>query len=334
MNVLVTGAAGFIGFHVSKKLLKDGYQVIGIDSINEYYDTSIKYSRLKILNEFSQFTFYKCNIENYDELRELLEGCNLSGIIHLAAQAGVRYSIENPFEYSRSNLAGFTSILEIARSFKINHLVYASTSSVYGANENLPFSERNIADHPIQFYAATKRANELMAHSYSALFQLPSTGLRFFTVYGPWGRPDMALFKFTKNILAGEEIEVFNNGNHIRDFTYIDDIVDGILRAFGSPATPNEAWDSQNPEPNSSFAPFKIYNIGNSKPIKLLQYIELIERKLNKKAKIKFFPLQPRDVVSTKSDISSLSAELGYNPTIDVKIGVSNFIDWYLEYYK
>ncbi|MDC1140642.1 NAD-dependent epimerase [Gammaproteobacteria bacterium] len=334
MYIVVTGAAGFIGFHVTQKLLAEGYKVIGVDNINDYYDTGIKFARLDILQNQQNFTFLKCNIDCYEELDKGLKDFEIAGVIHLAAQAGVRYSIENPFEYTQSNLVGFTSILEIARSHKINHLVYASTSSVYGANTNLPFSEKNLADHPIQFYAATKRANELMAHSYSSLFSIPTTGLRFFTVYGPWGRPDMALFKFTKNILAGKEIEVFNNGNHLRDFTYIEDIVDGILKAFHSPPTSDANWDSHNPAPDSSFAPFKIYNIGNGTPITLMKYIELIERYLNKKAHIKYLPLQPGDVVSTESDISSISTNLGYKPSVDVQIGVKNFIDWYLEYYK
>jgi UDP-glucuronate 4-epimerase len=334
MHVLVTGAAGFIGFHVAQKLLAEGCKVIGIDNINNYYDIGIKFARLDILQNQQNFTFLKCNIDRYEELDKGLKDFEISGIIHLAAQAGVRYSIENPFEYTKSNLLGFTSILEIARFHKIRHLVYASTSSVYGANTNLPFSEKNIADHPIQFYAATKRANELMAHSYSSLFSIPTTGLRFFTVYGPWGRPDMALFKFTKNILAGKEIEVFNNGNHLRDFTYIDDIVDGILKAFHSPSSPDLNWDSQNPIPDTSFAPFKIYNIGNGTPISLMQYIELIETYLNKKAHIKYLPLQPGDVVGTASDISSISSNLEYKPRVDVKVGVKHFIDWYLEYYK
>jgi len=334
MYIVVTGAAGFIGFHVAKKLLGEGYKVIGIDNINNYYDTGIKFARLNILQNQQNFIFLKCDIDQYDELNKGLDGFEVEGIIHLAAQAGVRYSIENPFEYTKSNLTGFTSILEIAKSHKINHLVYASTSSVYGANKNLPFAEKNIADHPIQFYAATKRANELMAHSYSSLFSIPTTGLRFFTVYGPWGRPDMALFKFTKNILAGEEINVFNNGNHHRDFTYIDDIVDGILKAFNSPPAPDINWDSYNPVPDSSFAPFKIYNIGNGKPITLMKYIELIEKYLNKKAKIKYLPLQPGDVVNTASNITSISANLEYKPLIDVSVGVKNFVDWYLDFYK
>lgn len=334
MYIVVTGAAGFIGFHVAKTLLAEGYKVIGIDNINNYYDTRIKFARLNILQNQQNFTFLKCNIDKYDELNEGLDGFEILGIIHLAAQAGVRYSIENPFEYARSNLIGFTSILEIAKSHKIKHLVYASTSSVYGANKNLPFDEKNIADHPIQFYAATKRANELMAHSYSSLFSIPTTGLRFFTVYGPWGRPDMALYKFTKNILAGKEIKVFNNGNHHRDFTYIDDIVDGILKAFHSPSTPDANWDSYNPVPDSSFAPFKIYNIGNGTPITLMKYIELIEKYLNKKAQIKYLPLQAGDVVNTASNISSISANLEYKPLVDVSVGVKNFVDWYLDFYK
>jgi len=334
MNILVTGSAGFIGFHVVLRLLHEGYSVIGIDNMNDYYDVNIKKSRLKILKSKENFTFFNSNIENYDIFMHQLKGFEILGIIHLAAQAGVRHSIENPFVYANSNLLGFTSILEAARNFKVNNLVYASTSSVYGANENLPFAEKNIADHPIQFYAATKRANELMAHSYSSLFKIPSTGLRFFTVYGPWGRPDMALFKFTKNILADKEIEVFNHGKHLRDFTYIDDIVDGIIRAFKSPSQPADNWDPSNPSPNVSSAPFKIYNIGNSNPVALIDYISLIEKYLNKKAKIKYLPLQKGDVVSTKADIDSIASDLGYSPTIDVKVGVKNFIDWYLDYYK
>ncbi|MDA8709805.1 NAD-dependent epimerase [Gammaproteobacteria bacterium] len=334
MHILVTGAAGFIGFHVASRLLNKGHAVIGIDNMNDYYDVRIKNSRLQILKSNNKFTSINCNIEDFDKLAKELNGFQVSGIIHLAAQAGVRYSIENPFAYANSNLLGFTSILEFARNFKVNHLVYASTSSVYGLNENLPFSEKNIADHPIQFYAATKRANELMAHSYSSLFKIPSTGLRFFTVYGPWGRPDMALFKFTKNILANKEIQVFNNGKHIRDFTYIDDIVDGILRAFNSPPNADQNWQPRHPSPDSSSAPFKIYNIGNSNPINLMEYINLIEEYLQKKAKIKYLPLQQGDVVRTQSDLSSINSSLGYSPKINVKVGVRNFIEWYLDYYK
>jgi UDP-glucuronate 4-epimerase len=332
--ILVTGAAGFIGFHVASKLLKEGYQVIGLDNLNSYYDVKLKKSRLEILSKSQNFTFLELHIHKYERLKEECSNFKIEKIVHLAAQAGVRYSIENPFAYAESNLVGFTSILELARLHEVKNLVYASTSSVYGANTNLPFSEKNIADHPIQFYAATKRANELMAHSYSSLFNLPTIGLRFFTVYGPWGRPDMALFKFTKKILADEPIDVFNHGNHIRDFTYVDDIVNGIILAMNSTETPTSKWDPSNPKPHNSIAPYRIYNIGNSQPVTLMEYINQIETFLGKKASINFLPLQKGDVVSTESDISLIHEDLGYMPTTSIEQGIHNFLEWYQDYYR
>lgn len=332
--ILITGSAGFIGFHVTLKLLEQGYEVTGLDNLNSYYDVQLKKSRLKKLTQFTNFNFIESDVQNYERIKEELKNLKIVKIIHLAAQAGVRYSIENPFAYAESNLMGFTSILELAKAYQVENLIYASTSSVYGANTNLPFSEKNNADHPIQFYAATKRANELMAHSYSSLFNLPTIGLRFFTVYGPWGRPDMALFKFTKKILAGESIDVFNNGDHVRDFTYIDDIVNGIILAMDYSMSNTDNWDSSNPKPHNSIAPYRIYNIGNSKPVKLMEYINQIEKYLGKTAKINFLPLQKGDVISTESDISLIKNDLGYSPTTSIENGIKKFLEWYQDYHR
>ena len=331
MKYLVTGSAGFIGFHVSKSLLENGHEVLGIDNLNNYYDIKLKQARLSILQKFPGFFFCKNDICNTSEVEKIFSSHSPEHVIHLAAQAGVRNSISSPRDYLENNLIGFFNILDCARRFSVKHFVYASTSSVYGANELLPFAEINHADHPIQFYAATKRSNELMAHSYSAVFDMPTSGVRFFTVYGPWGRPDMALFKFTKNILNGEPINVFNHGNHMRDFTYVDDIVSGILTVSSHPAQSNPQWDPLRPDPSSSKAPFQIYNIGNSTPVNLMKYIEIIEGFLDKKAIINFEPMQQGDVKETISDISKIS-KLGYEPLTDIETGIKNFISWYKQY--
>tara|TARA_B100000900_G_scaffold383803_1_gene372055 strand:+ start:2315 stop:3316 length:1002 start_codon:yes stop_codon:yes gene_type:complete len=330
-RILLTGCAGFIGYHLAKRLLSNSYIVIGIDNMNSYYDVSLKESRLSGLTEESNFSFINQDISSESILSLIPEDIDI--IINLAAQAGVRNSIDNPSDYTSSNLVGFSNILELARRKK-SRLIYASTSSVYGANENQPFSELNIADHPIQYYAATKRANEIMAHSYSSMYQIESIGLRFFTVYGPYGRPDMALFKFTSNILKGLPIQVFNNGNHIRDFTYIDDIVDGITACISYIFSEDLTWDAAKPSPEKSSAPYRIFNLGNSKPVKLLEYVKIIEELLNKKAIVEYLPLQKGDVISTESDISLAKRELGFNPKTNIKEGISNFLQWYKDYYN
>jgi len=338
MKILVTGNAGFIGFHVARRLIERGDSVVGFDVVNDYYDPALKEARLAELDELSRrqgadYRFIRADLADRDAVDAAFREGGFDRVIHLAAQAGVRYSLENPQSYVQSNLVGFTNILEACRHHGVGHLVYASTSSVYGANRKMPFSEHDGADHPLQLYAATKRANELMAHSYSHLFGLPTTGLRFFTVYGPWGRPDMALFKFTRNILAGEPIEVFNHGNHTRDFTYVDDIVEGVIRAADQPAKPNDAWDAENPDPATSGAPWRIFNIGNSTPVKLGEYIEALEEALGRKAVRKLLPLQPGDVPDTFSDTSELAKATGYKPRTPVREGVRRFVDWYRGYY-
>ena len=338
MKVLVTGAAGFIGYHVARRLLERGDEVVGIDSVNDYYDPRIKQARLRLLTEASQRTnagyhFIHGNLAN----SEIVDGCfaahGFDRVIHLAAQAGVRYSLENPRAYVESNIVAFTNMLEACRNAGMAHLTYASTSSVYGANTDMPFSEHRPADHPLQFYAATKRANELMAHSYSHLFGLPTTGLRFFTVYGPWGRPDMALFLFTRSILAGEPIKLFNNGNHTRDFTYIDDIAEGVIRTSDSPAAGNPAWDSGHPDPATSSAPWRIFNIGNNNPVRLTAYVEALESALGRKAVIELLPLQAGDVPDTFADTSALQEAVGYRPGTSVSDGVGRFVEWYQAYF-
>lgn len=338
MKVLVTGSAGFIGFHTAKTLLERGDEVVGFDSVNDYYDTTLKEARLAILEKTakeagSAYTFIRGNLADQALVNQCFEAHNFDRVIHLAAQAGVRYSLENPHSYVESNIIAFTNLLEACRYAETPHLTYASTSSVYGANTKMPFSEHEGVNHPLQFYAATKKANEMMAHSYSHLFKLPTTGLRFFTVYGPWGRPDMALFKFTKNTLAGEPIPVFNHGNHTRDFTYIDDIVEGVIRSSDQLAEPNPSWDSDNPDPATSNAPFRIFNIGNNNPVKLSAYIEAIEEALGKEAIKDMLPLQPGDVPDTFADSSELESVTGYKPSMPVKEGVANFVNWYLEFY-
>jgi len=333
MKILVTGAAGFIGFATSQRLLERGYEVVGLDNLNEYYDVTLKEARLKRLAGHPSFRFVKLDLADAAGVAELFAREKFPRVVHLAAQAGVRYSLENPRAYIDANVTGTLSILEGCRHTGVEHLVYASTSSVYGANTNMPFSVHSIADHPLSLYAASKRANELMAHTYSALFQLPTTGLRFFTVYGPWGRPDMALFLFTRNILEGRPIDVFNNGQHQRDFTYVDDIAEGVVRASEHVARPDSNWDSKAPDPVSSFAPFRLYNIGNNRPVQLLRYIELIEEALGRKAIKNFLPLQAGDVPETFADIDDLVRDVGYRPATPVEVGVRKFVDWFCDYY-
>ncbi|RLQ87563.1 NAD-dependent epimerase [Notoacmeibacter ruber] len=338
MKVLVTGTAGFIGFHTAIRLLERGDSVVGFDVVNDYYDVALKEKRLEILADKARgtnagYSFIRANLADPSAVGRAFEEHRPDRVIHLAAQAGVRYSLENPQAYVESNLTGFTNILEACRAFEVEHLTYASTSSVYGANRTMPFSEHHDVDHPLQFYAATKRANELMAHAYSHLFRLPTTGLRFFTVYGPWGRPDMALFLFTRKILEGEAIPVFNHGNHTRDFTYVDDIVEGVVRVNDTPAEADPDWDAHQPDPASSDAPFRIYNIGNNAPVKLMEYIEAIEEALGIKAKLDLLPLQPGDVPDTYADVRELADAVDYRPQTPVKEGVRRFVDWYRGYY-
>lgn len=334
MTTLVTGTAGFIGFTLSKKLLERGDTVVGLDNLNDYYDVSLKEARLKILQEYDNFTFQKLDLANREGIEKLFADNEFTRVANLAAQAGVRYSIDNPHTYIDSNVTGFLHILEGCRHHNIEHLVYASTSSVYGAHTNQPFSETTSTEHPMALYAATKKANEMMAHSYSSLYNLPTTGLRFFTVYGPWGRPDMALFLFTDAILKGQKVSVFNHGDMVRDFTYVDDIVEGVMRALDKPATNDKQWDSNNPSPATSYCPYRIYNIGNNQPIKVLKYIEAIEKATGKKADLDFLPMQPGDVPSTAADVSLLEQDLGYRPEISVEEGVARFIEWYQGYYS
>jgi UDP-glucuronate 4-epimerase len=331
---IVTGSAGFIGFSLAKKLLERGENIIGIDNHNHYYDPSIKESRVKILEKFTNYQHYKIDLSDQQSLENVFKNNKIQKVINLAAQAGVRYSMENPLAYINSNIVGFAHILENCRQYNVEHLVYASTSSVYGANTKMPFSEHDSANHPLSVYAASKKSNELMAHTYSYLYQLPTTGLRFFTVYGPWGRPDMALFKFTKNIIEEKPIDVFNHGKHTRDFTYIDDIVDGIVKTLDNTATSNMDWNSNNPDPASSKSPWRIYNIGNNKPIKLMDYIDALEKNLGKKANINFLPLQLGDVPDTCADINNIKEKFNYQPSISIEEGVAKFILWYKEYYK
>jgi UDP-glucuronate 4-epimerase len=334
MKVLVTGAAGFIGSHVAHYLLDRGDEVVGLDNLNDYYDVSLKEARLARLQPRQGFRFAKLDLADREGIANLFRREHFDRVVNLAAQAGVRYSLENPHSYVDSNVTGFLNILEGCRHNQVEHLVYASTSSVYGAHTKMPFSVHEHVDHPLAIYAATKKANELMAHSYSHLFGLPTTGLRFFTVYGPWGRPDMALFLFTKKILAGEPIDVFNHGNHRRDFTYVDDIVKGVVRALDYIAQPNLNWSGDEPDPASSSAPYRIYNIGNSRPVRLMHYIEVLEECLGREAKKNMLPLQAGDVPDTYADTLDLEEDVGYRPNTSVEEGVRNFVAWYRDYYR
>ena len=334
MKVLITGSAGFIGSALSLRLLERGDEVIGIDNLNDYYDVSLKEARLQRTLAYDGYTDVRIDLEDREGIAELFRKHQPHRVVNLAAQAGVRYSLENPHAYVDTNLVGFTNILEGCRHNNVEHLVYASSSSVYGANTSMPFSVHDNVDHPVSLYAASKKANELMAHTYSHLYQLPTTGLRFFTVYGPWGRPDMALFLFTKNILAGKPIDVFNYGNHRRDFTYIDDIVEGVVRVIDNVAAPNPDWSSDTPDSASSKGPYRLYNIGNNQPVELMHYIEVLEDCLGKKAEKNMLPLQPGDVPATYADVSDLVSAVGYKPDMSVEQGVANFVDWYRDFYQ
>ena len=333
MKLLVTGAAGFIGFHTAQMLLRLGHEVVGLDNLNAYYDPALKAARLKILGQMSGFRFVRMDIADRVPIQDLFARERFQRVVHLAAQAGVRYSLENPRAYAESNIAGFVEVIEGCRSNNVEHLVYASTSSVYGANTRMPFSEGQCVDHPLTLYAATKKANELMAHSYSSLYGLPTTGLRFFTVYGPWGRPDMAIFLFTKNILAGEPINVYSNGNHRRDFTYVDDIVKGVVAALDHVPAGDPAWDSDAPDPATSRAPYRIYNIGNQHPVRLLRFIEVLENALGRTAVKNMMPMQLGDVPDTSADVEALARDVGYRPDTNLELGVRRFVEWYLDYY-
>jgi UDP-glucuronate 4-epimerase len=334
LKLLVTGAAGFIGFHTSKALLERGDAVVGLDNLNEYYDVSLKHARLAILQKYPGFSFAKIDLADREAMSKLFAAEKFQRVIHLGAQAGVRYSIQEPFAYITSNVLGTMTVLEGCRHNDVEHLVFASTSSVYGAGTQMPFTVHQNVDHPLSLYAATKKGNELMAHTYSSLYGLPVTGLRFFTVYGPFGRPDMALFLFTKNILAGKPIDVFNYGHHRRDFTYVGDIVEGVVRTMDHVAEPNAAWDSNRPDPGTSRVPYRIYNIGNQQPVELMRYIEVLEDCLGRKAEKNLLPIQQGDVPDTWADVEDLVAAVGYRPSTPVEQGVRSFVDWYLEYYK
>ncbi|NKB97817.1 MAG: NAD-dependent epimerase/dehydratase family protein [Pseudomonadales bacterium] len=334
MKILVTGAAGFIGSTLSHKLLDRGDTVSGIDNLNDYYDVTLKNDRLVRLSSREGFEFRTADVSESGAMKMAFERFQPDRVVHLAAQAGVRYSLENPQAYVDANITGFLNILENVRHHGTEHLVFASTSSVYGANTNMPFSVHDGVDHPVSLYAVTKKSNELMAHTYAHLFGIPCTGLRFFTVYGPWGRPDMALFLFTKKILAGEPIDVFNNGHHTRDFTYVDDIVEGIIRTLDKPATPNEDWDSDNPDPATATAPFALYNIGSNNPVQLHRYIEVLEETLGIEAKKNLLPLQPGDVPDTFANVEDLIRDHDYQPSTPIETGISEFVKWYKSYYQ
>ena len=349
MKILITGTAGFIGYHLAKKMLARGDEVVGLDNINDYYDINLKYGRLqeagieqekieynKIISSYrnDNYKFIKLNLEDRENIISLLKKEKFDQVCHLAAQAGVRYSLTNPYAYVDSNIVGFINILEGCRHHKVKHLCYASSSSVYGLNEKMPFSTKDNVDHPVSLYAASKKSNELMAHTYSYLYNLPTTGLRFFTVYGPWGRPDMALFIFTKNIIEGKEIEVFNQGNMKRDFTYVDDIVGGLIHVIDNPPAENLSWQAIDSGPEESRAPYKIYNIGNNNPVNLLDFISAIEKELGMKAKMKMKPMQPGDVPATWADVKDLMKDFSYQPSVSIEEGVKEFISWYQNYYK
>ncbi len=332
-KVLVTGAAGFIGFHTAKRLLERGDEVVGLDNLNDYYDPTLKQARRDLLAREAGFRFVKADLADRPRMAELFAAERFDRVVHLGAQAGVRYSIQNPFAYIDSNVSGTMTILEGCRHNAVEHLVFASTSSVYGANTKMPFSVHQNVDHPLSLYAATKKSNELMAHTYASLYGLPVTGLRFFTVYGPWGRPDMALFLFTKAILAGEPINVFNYGHHRRDFTYVADIVGGVIAALDRPAKPNEHWSGEEPDPGTSSAPYRVYNIGNQQPVELMRYIEVLEQCLGRQAEKNLLPMQAGDVPDTWADVEDLVADVGYRPATPVEEGVRRFVEWYLDYY-
>jgi UDP-glucuronate 4-epimerase len=333
-SILVTGAAGFIGFHLAQRLCRDGYQVVGLDNLNTYYDVELKKARLALLQAHPNFTFQTIDLKDQQDVHAVFEKHQFKYVVNLAAQAGVRYSLTNPYAYLESNINGFLNILEACRAFTIQHLVYASSSSVYGANNQMPFSIHENVDHPLSLYAATKKSNELMAHTYSSLFNLATTGLRFFTVYGPYGRPDMALFIFTKAILEGKPIDVYNHGKMLRDFTYVDDIVESITRLIPKIAQPNKNWSGYKPDPATSFAPYRIFNIGNNSPVELLAFIETIEKKLGKKAIKNFMPLQDGDVPQTYANVDDLMQEVNFKPATSIDTGIGKFIEWYLSYYK
>ena len=334
MKILVTGTAGFIGSTLALRLLQRGDEVIGVDNLNDYYDVNLKIARLERLKAFDNFHDVRVDIQDVAGMDALFKKEKPQRVVHLAAQAGVRYSLENPRAYIDANVHGTLNILEGCRYNNVEHLVFASTSSVYGSNTNMPFSVHDNVDHPVSLYAATKKANELMAHNYAHLFNIPCTGLRFFTVYGPWGRPDMALFLFTKNILAGKPIDVFNHGNHTRDFTYVDDIVEGVLRSLDQVATPSANWDGDKPDPATSNAPYRIYNIGSNSPVQLSRYIEVLENNLGKKAIKNLLPLQPGDVPDTYANVDALVQDVGYKPETTIDVGIKNFVEWYLDYYQ
>ena len=335
MHILVTGAAGFVGYYLTKKLCENGYKVTGIDNVNDYYDINLKNDRLNdLLNSDFEFEFIKCDLADMENMEDVFKKGNFDYVVNLAAQAGVRYSITNPEAYTHSNLIGFMNILECCRKYEIKHLLYASSSSVYGSNKKIPFSTHDIADHPVSLYAATKRCNELLAHSYSKLYNIPVTGLRFFTVYGPMGRPDMAYFSFTKSIIEGKEISVFNKGDMLRDFTYIDDIVEGVYRLIFIIPEKDDKWSGENPDPSTGDCPFKVYNIGNNNPEKLMDFINILEEKIGKKAVINYKPMRPGDVYMTYADIDDLNSVTGFKPSTSLDEGLGKFVSWYKEYYK
>ncbi len=333
MKIFVTGSAGFIGFHLCKRLLDDGHDVLGVDDLNPYYDVNLKKARLSILKPYDRFKFKLLDISDRESMTSIFAENHFDRVVNLAAQAGVRYSLENPYAYINANVSGFMNILEGCRHFKVPHLIYASSSSVYGLNTLMPFSVHHNVDHPVSLYAATKKSNELMAHTYSYLYGMPVTGLRFFTVYGPWGRPDMALFLFTRAILADEPIKVFNHGNQSRDFTYIDDIIEGVVNVMDRIPSGNPQWNSDRPDPGTSKVAYRLYNIGNNQPVPLMEFIETIENVLGKKAKKEFLPMQPGDVPSTFADVQDLESDIGFKPNTPIKKGIEKFMEWYLEYY-